>query len=656
MNEIHSLLKEQLEQYLGKDFSLPEELTGFIEAVDNTYAQFEQTETDLKLREQAIAASNNGIVIVDTNLPDAPMIYVNPAFERMTGYTQAESVGRNCRFLQGAKTDRKELNRLRDAIRSGENCTVVLRNYRKDGSTFWNQLNISPICDRSGKLTHFVGIQTDITARIRSEKQLQEKIQREQLFNRLTNQIRTTLDLDQILDTAVTEIRHLLNVERCLFAWCIDDIERPFWEVVKEAKEPDLDSAIGHYSGAEFGSLTTRMIVLTAHWIDDVNSTDDIVLQTQLVKFQSRSMLAVPIKASLGDIGVIWCHRSQPSPWTEIEIELLQSVAAQLAIAIDQAELYEQSRTTATAAQAQTQKLEQTLRKLQRAQTKLIQTEKMSGLGQLVAGVAHEINNPVNFIYGNINHTTNYAQDLLDLLDLYQQHYPQPVVEILEKMSEIDVDFLKEDLPKTLSSMKIGAERIRQIVLSLRNFSRLDEAEMKPVDIHEGIDSTLMILQHRLKSTDNFPAIALEKYYGDLPLIPCYAGQLNQVFMNILSNAIDALHEHFVSTSYSPTIVIYTEMREQETNIDIRNLNSAPQQISYAAIHIRDNGIGMTEAIKEQLFNPFFTTKPIGQGTGLGLAISHQIVVDRHGGQLQCVSEPGKGTEFIIEIPIKDSF
>ncbi len=292
---------------------------------------------------------------------------------------------------------------------------------------------------------------------------------------------------------------------------------------------------------------------------------------------------------------------------------------------------------------AKAEKLARALQELQQTQSQLIQTEKMSSLGQMVAGVAHEINNPVSFIYGNLTHTHNYTQDLLALVHLYQQHYPNPVPEIQEQIEDIDLDFLIEDLPKMLDSMNVGAERIRQIVLSLRNFSRLDEAEMKQVDIHEGIDSTLLILQNRLKAHGKHPGIELVKEYGDLPSVECYAGQLNQVFMNILSNAIDALDSYNQQRQLD-------ENRVDPSTITIRTLELNPD---YIAVGIADNGPGITQEVRTRIFDPFFTTKPVGKGTGLGLSISYQIVVDKHRGSILCKSEPGQGTEFWIEIPVR---
>ena len=289
--------------------------------------------------------------------------------------------------------------------------------------------------------------------------------------------------------------------------------------------------------------------------------------------------------------------------------------------------------------------LEQALQELQRTQTQMVQSEKMSSLGQLVAGVAHEINNPVNFIHGNIHHASQYTQDLLDLLQLYQAAYPSPPAAIRSTIDTIDLDFLRDDLPKLLSSMKVGADRIREIVHSLRSFSRLDEAEVKDVDIHEGIDSTLMILHSRLKTKPEYPAIQVVKDYGALPRIECYAGQLNQVFMNILSNALDALDEH--QQQRSPV-----ELAEHPSMITIQTRAIDSETVM---IQIADNGPGIPDAVQKRLFDPFFTTKAVGKGTGMGMSISHQVITERHKGSLNCLSLPGQGATFIMTIPIRQA-
>jgi len=278
-----------------------------------------------------------------------------------------------------------------------------------------------------------------------------------------------------------------------------------------------------------------------------------------------------------------------------------------------------------------TEELTTALYQLKHTQTQLIQTEKMSSLGQMVAGVAHEINNPVNFIHGNLEYANQYIIDLLKLIRLYQQEYPQPTEAIAEEIAEIELDFLTEDLLKLLESMKIGSERIRQIVLSLRNFSRLDESQMKLVDIHEGIDNTLLILNSRLKQ-----GIEVIKNYGELPEIECYPAQLNQVFMNILVNAIDALEESGDNSKKSkiPQILIQTQKLDS----------------SQILVRISDNGPGISLAIQSKLFDPFFTTKEPGKGTGIGLAICYQIV-EKHRGKIEVISSLGAGAEFAIALP-----
>jgi PAS domain S-box-containing protein len=296
--------------------------------------------------------------------------------------------------------------------------------------------------------------------------------------------------------------------------------------------------------------------------------------------------------------------------------------------------------------------LEQALHELQETQTQLIQTEKMSSLGLLVAGIAHEINNPVSFIYGNIPHATQYTQDLLRLVNLYRQYYPNCAPEIQAEEKAIDLNFLSEDLPKLMHSMQMGAERIRQIVLSLRNFSRLDKAASEPVDVHQGIDNTLLLLQHRLKAKAGLPKIEVIKEYGELPLVECYAGQLNQVFMNILSNGIDALEERRQNADSSLLIHSANGTAEASTPAPQIRISTQLKDDNTVLVRIADNGPGMTPQVQQQIFDPFFTTKAVGQGTGLGLSISYQIIVDKHGGQLKCNSTPGEGTEFWLELPV----
>ena len=287
-----------------------------------------------------------------------------------------------------------------------------------------------------------------------------------------------------------------------------------------------------------------------------------------------------------------------------------------------------------------TRALSEVLHQLQKSQMQLVQTEKMSGLGQLVAGIAHEINNPVNFIHGNLTYSDQYSQDLIRIITAYKAELPEPSDALQEMMDDIDLDYLMMDLPKLVNSMKVGADRIREIVLSLRNFSRLDEAEFKVADLHSGIDSTLMILQNRFKAKDERPEIIVNLDYGDIPDVECYAGQLNQVFMNVIANAIDALEESWTGKHVAnPELTIQTFRQDDDRVI----------------ISISDNGLGIESEQLSRLFDPFYTTKPVGQGTGMGLSISYQIVVDRHGGTLDCISAIGSGTKFVITLPIEHS-
>ncbi|MEL7143642.1 MAG: PAS domain-containing protein [Cyanobacteria bacterium J06573_11] len=315
---------------------------------------------------------------------------------------------------------------------------------------------------------------------------------------------------------------------------------------------------------------------------------------------------------------VVLCHKSEegePKYFSSIMRDISDRKAAEITL------------------QKQSEELIRALQQLKETQSQIIQAEKMSSLGQMVAGIAHEINNPVNFIHGNLEPANTYVKDLLDLIDLYGKSYPDPTPDIKHALETTELDFVREDLPKLLNSMIMGTRRIREIVLSLRNFSRLDESDLKTVDIHEGIDSTLVILSHRLKADTTNGPIEIVKQYGDIPSVCCHPSQLNQVFMNILANAIDALESH-----PNPQIIITTQTQDHQLNI-----------------RIADNGPGMSPDVQSQIIDPFFTTKAVGKGTGMGMAISYQIITEKHGGQFLFTSEVDRGTEFSITIPIKQA-
>ena len=657
---------------------------------------------------------------------------------------------------------------------------------------------------------------------------------RDWLKSHIASQILHSLDIDTILEKAVSEIHTLLNIEHCTFAWYQTTTVQPFWEIVTEAKHPELVSAISCYSRESVDKLYDRFFKRETIRINKVSTLEDLELKKLLIVQKSKSFIGLPIEISSEVVGVLSCsYCTQVHHWQQEEVILLQEIVEQLAIAINQAKLYTDARKTALSLQKltaelqesrsqliahnqvlielsknkiltqgdfllacqivnevvsqtlevkqvgiwlldenhtkikcvdfyssitdehnqgmelvvtnypnyfkcwenshlmvsndvssdprmeklleeylkpsgitsmldviiyfrgkmigvmclehigivrnwsleeqnfasaladllslaleaserveaelqlqkRTHELETTLRKLRLTQAQMVQSEKMSSIGQMVAGIAHEINNPVSFIHGNLIHATEYTQDLLEVIDLYQQHFPDAPEDITELLEDLDLNFLQEDLDKLFKSMRMGTDRITEIVKSLRTFSRLDEAQFKEVNIHESIDSTLTILHNRLKPKPGTTEIQVIKNYGQLPLINCYAGELNQVFMNILSNAIDAVEEK--NQQQTMTGKKYTGKI---------SINTAIVKKNWVVIRIVDNGYGISPDIQSKLFDPFFTTKKIGKGTGLGLSISYQIVVKHHGGNLICNSKSGEETEFIIEIPIRQSF
>ncbi|MEM9924977.1 MAG: ATP-binding protein [Cyanobacteria bacterium P01_D01_bin.50] len=391
--------------------------------------------------------------------------------------------------------------------------------------------------------------------------------------------------------------------------------------------------------------------------IDNANTQNFLAADSYMVREKPKSVLCIPIINQCEFLGILYLeNKLTVGAFTHNRITLLKLITNQGAISLKNAILYknlaetkedlerynlileEKVKERTQEINDNNQTLQKALKELQSTQSQLIQTEKMSSLGQMVAGIAHEINNPINFIHGNITYATQYFKDLLELISIYQQEYKNSDSIIREKTSEIDLEFILDDLPKILNSIEVGTSRIRNIILGLRNFSRLDESEIKSVDIHEGIENTLMILQHRFKAKYSRPEIKIIKVYGQLPKITCYPSQLNQVFLNIFGNAIDALEESQNNDKIieNPTISIYTEILDSNT----------------VKIRITDNGVGIEQKIQQKIFDPFFTTKPVGNGTGLGLSICYQIIVEKHNGQLICNSTLGKGTEFAIEIPM----
>ncbi|MEA5576345.1 GAF domain-containing protein [Anabaena sp. UHCC 0451] len=441
------------------------------------------------------------------------------------------------------------------------------------------------------------------------QKQAAEISKAAELQKALVNtvdKIRQSLDIDTIFKTTTQEVRRLLEVERVAIYRFYPDWSGEFV----------ADSILDGWTPV----------------VKPQPVTEPLLLQGTKAGKYARNEVFVPISQGDKLWGLLVAYQnSQPRYWQDEEINLLAQIGSQLGVGLQQAELLERT-------QLQKEEITQTLKELQATQSQLIQSEKMASLGQLVAGVAHEINNPISFIYGNIPYVTNHTEDLLNLVRLYQQNYPQITAEIQQQEASLDLDFIADDLPKILDSMKTGANRIRELVLSLRTFARLDEADKKPVDLHEGIDSTLLILQNRLQPQHNFPAIEVVKEYADLPPVFCYAAQMNQVFMNIINNAIWALEKSLLKGKLIdiPKIWICSEATNRNSIL----------------IRIADNGCGIPHGMESRIFEPFFTTKEPGEGTGLGLSVCYQIIVEKHGGKINCVSAPGKGCEFLIEIPI----
>ncbi len=554
--------------------------------------------TDRKAVEQAVVESETRFRTIIENAndticmlsPEGQFVYMSPNWESLLGYTITETLNQHFEPLIHPE-DLLHCLKAFGLVVSGEAAATVVqyRAVHRDGSLRWHTTNLSSIRDVDGQVQHCIAIMRDDTVRKAAEATLR---QQEQFLRSIYDGVAHPIFVVDVLN----------EQEFYLADWnqfTERNLNLPASEVAGKPMVETIFGSRGSLVQQRFKQcITTEQPVTYEEWL------------TISGKISWWQTTLNPLRNQAGEIYQI--------VGTTFEITDRKVAEAQL--------------------QQQARDLELALQELQRTQIQMVQSEKMSSLGQLVAGVAHEINNPVNFIYGNLSYAETYARNLLGLVQLYQEHYPNPAAVIQTETDAIELDFLQEDLPKLLHSMRMGAERIQKIVASLRTFSRMDEAESKAVDVHEGIESTLMILQNRLKAKGARPEIQLVRTYGQLPRVECYAGQLNQVLMNILSNAIDAVEERFEQTSgFLPQITICTAMLESD-QVNIR---------------ITDNGIGMPEPVQQRIFDPFFTTKPVGKGTGMGMSISYQIIVEKHKGALHCVSRPEQGTEFSITIPIR---
>jgi len=522
---------------------------------------------------------------------DGRFIRVNQRWCEILGYSEDELLG--LQFRDITHPDDRDLEQpYLDRLLAGEipNFTIEKRYWHRQGFIVWVSLTKTVIRDAEGRPQHFITAIADISERKRAEAE----------------QVRLLAALD-----ATTDLVAIANADGYL---C------------------HLNRA-----GRKLVGLSPEAAIAHRHWLDLFSQSERETMVNQCLPallhhgiWQGEGHLQHRDGAEIPVSQVAIAHTNARG-----EIEFFSNIARDIS---------DRKRAEATLRQ-QAADLEAALHQLQATQAQLIQTEKMSSLGQLVAGIAHEINNPVNFIYGNLEHANIYIRDLLELLACYQAHYPEPAAAVSELAATIEIDFLMEDLPKLLDSMRIGSERIKTIVASLRTFSRTDEAASKAVDLHAGLDSTLMLLHNRCQPRAGRPGIEIIRNYGDLPLLECYPSQLNQVFMNLIANAIDALEERDAHRSREA-------IQQQPSQIAIATHLTTG---GCACIHIRDNGPGIPPEVQQRLFDPFFTTKPVGKGTGLGLSISYQIVTERHGGRLTCRSEPGQGTEFIVAIPTRQT-
>ena len=606
--------------------------------------KLQETEAELTFREKQLRKINNyvpGVIYqYQTNLTsnEGSLTYVSPRSIDLFEYP-AEALVANEHLIWGMVHPDDIVKLIASVTHSARKSIAWCGEFRiltPSGKLKWVRGHSEPDGDLVGFALHN-GIFLDVTDLKMAEAEMQNLGDRQILIHQISNQIRNSFDLEDIITHTLSAIRQFLKTDNCSFAWCGTDGEQMVWQVVYSSSHESLPCLTGIYPQEQVGPISRLLSQNQLLKFDRPEQCQDPTHRKFLETIQCQSELLIPILTRTQRVGILinTYHFSQHD-WTHCEIEFLQAVAAQLSIAISQAELYQKSLD-------QSQQLQQTLLELQKSQAQIIQNEKMSSLGHLVAGIAHEINNPVNFIHGNLVHTRNYTQDLLTLVSLYQETYPTANSAIAQHIEEIDLGFIQNDFPKILGSMEMGTGRIREIVTSLRNFSRLDEASIKSVDIHQGIDSTLLILQHRMKGTEDRRPISIEKNYGELPLIECMAGQLNQVFLNILVNAIDALDEQR----------LHQTLQQQEQRPSCIKINTVRTNDREILIVIQNNGPSIPKAIQSKIFDPFFTTKSVGKGTGMGMSISYQIITKKHNGQISVQSDAHR-TVFSLTLPIQN--
>lgn len=607
-----------------------------------------------------VALATSGLGLWNWNLV-TDNIYYTPHWKHILGYEAEEIENNHTSFKRHVHP--QDLPKLCEVVNDYlEGRTPVyeveFRMLSKSGEWKWI-LDRGKVLqwDESGKPVQMVGTHQDITKEKRLEEALQQQQKREQLFNAVRKRIHSSSEVELILQTAVDEVRRFLQTDQTvIYRFHPDGSGMVVFESVKEPYP--VDSFIQDHTKI---SLVVPILLKVQ---EDENKPSVSIQNPQLALLNS--CLGESQNHLWGLLIAYDCYSSRQ--WQKWEIETVKQLSVEIAIALQsaalraialkQCQLFEQIQTEIASrlfVEAQEKKnfqqLENTQEELKNTRDQLLQNDKMANLGQVVAEVTKEIYHPTDFIHATLYSASDYAEELIHLLELYQHYYPNPVPVITSQLQRLDLDFIKTDFLKLLWSMRAGSERMKEMVFALQSFSNFDDGQMRKANLHEGLGHVLRILQHRLKEQPDRPRIEVIKEFGDLPLVECYPDELNQVFMNILSNAIDGIEERLKYDDFTPKIWVYTEVIQSHLSL-VRKYDQ-PLKQHKVVIRISDNGKGILPHIQRHIFEPFFTTKPKSKGNGLGLSISQQIIVERHQGKLQCYSQLGKGTEFVIEMNIK---
>ncbi|MEA5513005.1 PAS domain-containing protein [Nodularia sp. UHCC 0506] len=517
--------------------------------------------------------------------------------------------------------------------------------------------------DEFGKPIWMTGTHRDITQEKIFQATLQDYQKQEKLLKSVRKQLNSCTEIEPLLQNILQEIRHFLQIDQALI-YCIqsngrgevlfESVTTPF----KSLKGTDIQVSIPQRELEAYQSNISEEFNTVPKVSGTINFLDQLELKTNLVIPILLKELDDPnseiFKHKLWGLLIIYDHGNNRQ-WQKWEIDTVTQISQEIGRYIQQYQLWKKVQDEITKSELAAAQARESSEQLQIIQGQLLQNNKMANLGQIIVEMANEMYNPVNFIYSNLHPTSQYAEDLIKLIELYQYYYPKPQPEINSYLEQFNLSLIKTDFLKLLWSMQSGSERIQEIISALRIFSNFDADRMQKSNLHEGLDSVIRILQHRCKEKPERPGIEFIKEFGELPLIECYPGELNQVFMNIFNNAIDALEERMKEDcSLIPQIYIRTEVVSSHLSLVTSNqsntTNSKLAKKQKVIIHIYDNGKGILPHIQRRIFEPFFTTKPRNKSKGLGLAISKQIIVEKHHGKLRCNSQLGQGTEFVIEM------